>query len=87
MTEVLFSAGERNADPKSPPSKQTSEISLWERLGKASIVDIESSCFSWNMLSSLHHTEHSSSTDHSEEDQSKPLEVYIYHYNLGLIDL
>lgn len=77
MIEVLSSAGEGNIDPKSPPSNQSSEISLWERLGKASAVDIESSCFSWNMLSSLHHTEHSSSTDHSEEDQSKPLEVYI----------
>lgn len=72
-----FSAGERSADPKSPPSKETSEISLWERLGKASIVDIDSSSFSWTMLSSLHHTEHSSSTDHSEEDQSKPLEVTV----------
>ncbi|ESQ31920.1 hypothetical protein EUTSA_v10003616mg [Eutrema salsugineum] len=75
--DMVASAGERNADPKTPPSKQTSEISLWERLGKASIVDIESSSFSWNMLSSLHHTEHSSSTDHSEEDQCKPLEVTV----------
>ncbi|EOA19911.1 hypothetical protein CARUB_v10000161mg [Capsella rubella] len=77
IDDMVTSAGERNADPKSPPSKQSSEISLWERLGKASIVDIDSSCFSWNMLSSLHHTEHSSSTDHSEEDQSKPLEVTV----------
>jgi atypical dual specificity phosphatase len=77
IDDMVTSAGERNTDPKSPPSRQSSEISLWERLGKASTVDIDSSCFSWNMLSSLHHTEHSSSTDHSEEDQSKPLEVYI----------
>ncbi|KAL0738502.1 hypothetical protein Bca4012_014712 [Brassica carinata] len=77
LDDMLSSAGERNADPKSPPSKETSEISLWERLGKASIVDIDSSSFSWSMLSSLHHTEHSSSTDHSEEDQSKPLEVTV----------
>ncbi|RID59371.1 hypothetical protein BRARA_F02606 [Brassica rapa] len=75
--DMVSSAGERNADPKSPPSKESSEISLWERLGKASIVDIDSSSFSWSMLSSLHHTEHSSSTDHSEEDQSKPLEVTV----------
>ncbi|KAJ0248684.1 Dual specificity protein phosphatase PHS1 [Hirschfeldia incana] len=75
--DMVSSAGERSADPKSPPSKETSEISLWERLGKASIVDIDSSSFSWSMLSSLHHTEHSSSTDHSEEDQSKPLEVTV----------
>ncbi|XP_009150902.1 dual specificity protein phosphatase PHS1 isoform X2 [Brassica rapa] len=74
---MIWFQGERNADPKSPPSKETSEISLWERLGKASIVDIDSSSFSWSMLSSLHHTEHSSSTDHSEEDQSKPLEVTV----------
>ncbi|CAA7023411.1 unnamed protein product [Microthlaspi erraticum] len=77
IDDMVTSAGERNADPKSPPSKETSEISLWERLGKASIVDIDSSCFSWSMLSSLHHTEHSSSTDHSEEDQTKPLEVTV----------
>ncbi|KFK27653.1 hypothetical protein AALP_AA8G411100 [Arabis alpina] len=77
LDDLVTSAGERNVDPKSPPSRQTSEISLWERLGKASIVDIDSSSFSWNMLSSLHHTEHSSSTDHSEEDQSKPLEVTV----------
>ncbi|CAN7024592.1 hypothetical protein IGI04_024262 [Brassica rapa subsp. trilocularis] len=77
IDDMVPSAGERNADPKSPPSKETSEISLWERLGKASIVDIDSSSFSWSMLSSLHHTEHSSSTDHSEEDQSKPLEVTV----------
>ncbi|KAF8053479.1 hypothetical protein N665_1411s0012 [Sinapis alba] len=75
--DMVSSAGEGNVDPKSPPSKETSEISLWERLGKASIVDIDSSSFSWSMLSSLHHTEHSSSTDHSEEDQSKPLEVTV----------
>ncbi|KAJ4871464.1 Dual specificity protein phosphatase PHS1 [Raphanus sativus] len=77
LDDMVSSAGERSADPKSPPSKETSEISLWERLGKASIVDIDSSSFSWTMLSSLHHTEHSSSTDHSEEDQSKPLEVTV----------
>ncbi|CAF2016683.1 unnamed protein product [Brassica napus] len=77
IDDMVSSAGERNADPKSPPSKETSEISLWERLGKASIVDIDSISFSWSMLSSLHHTEHSSSTDHSEEDQSKPLEVTV----------
>ncbi|CAH8365082.1 unnamed protein product [Eruca vesicaria subsp. sativa] len=77
LDDMVSSAGERNADPKSPPCKESSEISLWERLGKASIVDIESNSFSWSMLSSLHHTEHSSSTDHSEEDQSKPLEVTV----------
>ncbi|CAN8264976.1 unnamed protein product [Cochlearia groenlandica] len=77
IDDMVTSAGERNADPKSPPGKESLELSLWERLGKACIVDIESSSFSWSMLSSLHHTEHSSSTDNSEEDQCKPLEVTV----------
>lgn len=54
---------------------QPPEISLWERLGNASAVDTESSDFSWNLLSSLHHTEHSSSSEHSEDEMSKVLEV------------
>ncbi|XP_052164342.1 dual specificity protein phosphatase PHS1-like isoform X2 [Oryza glaberrima] len=58
-------------------SSQPTEISLWERLGNASALDIESPDFSWNMLSSLHHTEHSSSSDHSEDEMSKPLEVTV----------
>ncbi|XP_010550757.1 PREDICTED: dual specificity protein phosphatase PHS1 isoform X2 [Tarenaya hassleriana] len=69
--------GELIVDPKCSPIKQSSEISLWERLGKASMLDIESSLFSWNMLSSLHHTEHSSNSDPSEEDQIKALEVTV----------
>lgn len=56
---------------------QPPEISLWERLGNASAVDTESSDFSWNMLSSLHHTEHSSSSEHSEDEMSKVLEVTV----------
>lgn len=51
------------------------EISLWERLGKAAMLDIESGSFSWEGLSSLHHTEHSSSNEHSEDEMNKPLEV------------
>jgi atypical dual specificity phosphatase len=31
---------------------------LWERLGMASMMDIESSDFSWSFLISLHHTKH-----------------------------
>uniref|UniRef100_A0A0E0MVD3 Uncharacterized protein n=1 Tax=Oryza rufipogon TaxID=4529 RepID=A0A0E0MVD3_ORYRU len=58
-------------------SSQPTEISLWERLGNASALDIESPDFSWNMLSSLHHTEHSSSSDHSEDEMCKPLEVTV----------
>ncbi|XP_057420318.1 dual specificity protein phosphatase PHS1-like [Lotus japonicus] len=53
------------------------EISLWERLGKAAMLDIESSSFSWDTLSSLHHTEHSSSNEHSEDEMCKPLEVTV----------
>ncbi|KDO51295.1 hypothetical protein CISIN_1g038745mg, partial [Citrus sinensis] len=65
-------------DPKGPlPTEQPTENSLWERLGKASMLDIESSLFSWDMLSSLHHTEHSSSTDQSEDELNKALEVTV----------
>ncbi|KAL6627780.1 hypothetical protein ACP70R_031506 [Stipagrostis hirtigluma subsp. patula] len=56
---------------------QPPEISLWERLGNASALDIESSDFSWNSLSSLHHTEHSSGSEHSEDEMSKALEVTV----------
>lgn len=59
------------------PTEQPPETSLWERLGKAAMLDIESSAFSWDMLSSLHHTEHSSSTEHSEDEQNKALEVTV----------
>ncbi|XP_042491461.1 dual specificity protein phosphatase PHS1-like [Macadamia integrifolia] len=72
------SAGELVSDPISPMlCDQGPEISLWERLGKAAILDIESSEFSWDMLSSLHHTEHSSSTEQSEDEMNKALEVTV----------
>ncbi|KAM7480203.1 hypothetical protein LguiA_028416 [Lonicera macranthoides] len=61
----------------SPPSEQATETNLWERLGKAAKLDIDSSSFSWNMLSSLHHTEHSSSCEHSEDEMNKPIEVTV----------
>lgn len=61
---------EKNLTFDQPP-----DISLWERLGNASALDIESSGFSWNTLSSLHHTEHSSSSEHSEDEMNKALEV------------
>ncbi|KAJ6294356.1 hypothetical protein OIU76_022436 [Salix suchowensis] len=69
--------GESLVDSKSPPPGQASEISLWERLGKAVALDIELSSFSWDMLSSLHHTEHSSSNENSEDEMSKALEVTV----------
>lgn len=73
---MQFSAGEVIDDSKSPlPPELTTETSLWERLGKAAMLDIESSSFSWDRLASLHHTEHSSSTEHSEDEMNKALEV------------
>ncbi|XP_059649367.1 dual specificity protein phosphatase PHS1-like isoform X2 [Cornus florida] len=75
---VPMSAGESLLESKgSLPSEQATEISLWERLGKASMLDVESSSFPWDMLSSLHHTEHGSSTEQSEDDMNKPLEVTV----------
>ncbi|KAJ6748330.1 DUAL SPECIFICITY PROTEIN PHOSPHATASE PHS1 [Salix purpurea] len=71
------SVGESLVDSKSPPPEQAPEASLWERLGKAVALDIELSSFSWDMLSSLHHTEHSSSTGNSEDEMSKALEVIV----------
>nr|GMD10636.1 dual specificity protein phosphatase PHS1 isoform X1 [Ipomoea batatas] len=58
-------------------SEQASEVSLWERLGKAAMLDIESSSFSWNMLSSLHHIEQTTSTEQSEDEMNKALEVTV----------
>ncbi|CBI15744.3 unnamed protein product, partial [Vitis vinifera] len=73
-----FCSGESTVDSRSSlPVEQATEISLWERLGKAAMMDIESCSFSWDMLSSLHHTEHSSSNDHSEDEMSKALEVTV----------
>lgn len=78
LDTMPVSAGESLVDPKGPlPTEQPTEISLWERLGKASMLGIESSLFSWDMLSSLHHTEHSSSTDQSEDELNKALEVTV----------
>lgn len=62
-------------DPKLVLHPDQTEISLWDRLGKAATLDIESSSFSWDMLSSLHHTEHSSSNEHSEDEMNKALEL------------
>ncbi|KAJ1411885.1 Tyrosine specific protein phosphatases domain [Sesbania bispinosa] len=64
-------------EPKWGLHPDQTEISLWERLGNAAMLDIESSSFSWDMLSSLHHTEHSSSNEHSEDEMNKALEVTV----------
>ncbi|KAG5537284.1 hypothetical protein RHGRI_024660 [Rhododendron griersonianum] len=75
-TSMPLSAGDFISDPvRSLPSEQATEISLWERFGKAAMLDIESNSFSWDMLSSLHHTEHDSSTEQSEDEMNKALEI------------
>nr|GEX49025.1 dual specificity protein phosphatase PHS1 isoform X2 [Tanacetum cinerariifolium] len=77
LDSMLISAGDLSLASKTyPPFEQVGEISLWERLGKAAMLNIESSSFSWDMLSSLHHTEHSSSNEHPEDD-TKALEVTV----------
>ncbi|KAI5383875.1 Very-long-chain (3R)-3-hydroxyacyl-CoA dehydratase [Lathyrus oleraceus] len=64
-------------DKKCDMQIDQTEISLWERLGKAAMLDIESSSFSWDGLSSLYHTEHSSSNEQSEDEINKALEVTV----------
>ncbi|WCJ36340.1 dual specificity protein phosphatase family protein [Euphorbia peplus] len=72
LDTMTSGAGESFVDAKSDlPNEQAPEINLLERLGKAAVLDIESSSFSWDMLSSLHHNEHSSSTEHSEDEMNK----------------
>ncbi|KAM7276768.1 hypothetical protein ACFE04_018634 [Oxalis oulophora] len=66
-------------DSKTDPTPdQAPDISLWDRLGKAAMSDVNSTSFSWDYLSSLHHTEHSTSlSEHSEDESNKPLEVTV----------
>ncbi|KAL1812632.1 hypothetical protein ACET3Z_022697 [Daucus carota] len=74
----FLSAGESSLDSTSAlPADQVREFSLWDRLGKAAVLDIESNSFSWSMLSSVHRTENSSSTEPSEDEMNKPLEVTV----------
>ncbi|KAJ6798659.1 dual specificity protein phosphatase PHS1-like [Iris pallida] len=53
------------------------ELSLWERLGNAAMLDIESSDLSWDALSSLYHTKHTSSAEQSEDELNKALELTV----------
>ncbi|XP_042501057.1 LOW QUALITY PROTEIN: dual specificity protein phosphatase PHS1-like [Macadamia integrifolia] len=72
------SAGESVADSKhSVPCNEGPDITLWERLGKAAMLDIESSEFSWDMLASLHHTGYSNSAEQAEDETNKALEVTV----------
>lgn len=73
--EVNDSGGLDRESDNLPPPDQASEPNLWERLGNAAMLDIESGDFSWDGLSSLHHTEHTSSAEYSEDEMNKPIEV------------
>ncbi|CAI8599033.1 unnamed protein product [Vicia faba] len=53
------------------------EISVWDRLGKAEMLDIDSHSFSWDTLSSLHHTEHTNSNQHSDDEVNRVLEITV----------
>ncbi|GAA0138520.1 protein phosphatase [Lithospermum erythrorhizon] len=76
--DIPLSAEESSIDLKNTPALgHTSEVSLFQRLGNAAMLDIESSSFSWNMLSSLHHTEYGNSTEQPEEEMNKALEVTV----------
>ncbi|GAB2221408.1 hypothetical protein Drorol1_Dr00012584 [Drosera rotundifolia] len=75
---LSLSAGESSSDANnSSEFEQTTDICLWERLDKAAMLDIESSTFSWSTLSSLHHTEHNTPIDQSEDETNKALEVTV----------
>ncbi|KAG9136407.1 hypothetical protein Leryth_024936 [Lithospermum erythrorhizon] len=76
--DIPLSAEESSTNLKDTPALGHSvEVSLFQRFGNAAMLDIESTSFSWNMLSSLHHTEHGSSMDQTEEEMSKALEVTV----------
>ncbi|XP_015699315.1 dual specificity protein phosphatase PHS1-like isoform X1 [Oryza brachyantha] len=69
-------------------SYQLPSASLWDRLGKVTMMDIESSDFSWSSLSSLHHTKHSTtSTEPCEDDTSRSFEVTVNSGGVVLIAL
>ncbi|KAF0920799.1 hypothetical protein E2562_037216 [Oryza meyeriana var. granulata] len=52
--------------------------SLWDRLGRVTMMDIESSDFSWSSLSSLHHTKHTTtSAEPCEDDTGRSFEVTV----------
>ncbi|WOH10024.1 hypothetical protein DCAR_0729485 [Daucus carota subsp. sativus] len=75
--QLLRTGEPRVSSTSSAYIEHSSEFTLWERLGKAAMLDIESTSFSWNNLSSLHHTEHSSSTEQPEDEMNKALEVTV----------
>ncbi|KAJ3702094.1 hypothetical protein LUZ61_005799 [Rhynchospora tenuis] len=57
---------------------ENQELSLWKRLGKAAMLDIESEEFDWSSLVSLHHIKHTTSNaDQSEDESNKAVEVTV----------
>ncbi|XP_074278372.1 dual specificity protein phosphatase PHS1-like [Silene latifolia] len=76
--DMPLSAGESDFGLEySTASEKPTEVSLWQRLGKAAMLDIESNFLCWDSLSSLHHTEHSGSAEQSDDDMCKALEVTV----------
>ncbi|XP_078439406.1 dual specificity protein phosphatase family protein isoform X2 [Wolffia australiana] len=73
QTAVFFGEGESQTSS----SEQAPETSLWERLGNAAAMDIESGNFPWSTLSSLHHTEHACNSEQTEDDMNRALEVTV----------
>ncbi|KAK8941424.1 Dual specificity protein phosphatase PHS1 [Platanthera zijinensis] len=59
------------------PLDQAPETSLWARLETAATLNIESNSITWSCLSSLHHTEHTSGDEKSEDELNKALEVTV----------
>ncbi|KAM0861431.1 hypothetical protein ACQ4PT_045892 [Festuca glaucescens] len=83
IESTISSDGIENVDTDSDaiypdPFDQLPKTSLWDRLGRVSMMDIESSNFSWNSLSSLHHTKHTTtSTEPTEDDTNRSFEVTV----------
>ncbi|KAK1664737.1 hypothetical protein QYE76_052896 [Lolium multiflorum] len=83
IESTISSDGIENVDTDSDaiypdPFDQLPKTSLWDRLGRVSMMDIESSNFSWSSLSSLHHTKHTTtSTEPTEDDTNRSFEVTV----------
>ncbi|CAL5204482.1 unnamed protein product [Lathyrus oleraceus] len=74
---IPFCLGESAEDAEIDMLPDQTENSVWDRLGKAEMLDIESSSFTWDMLSSLHHTEHTCSNEHPEDEINRALEMTV----------
>ncbi|KAL6627850.1 hypothetical protein ACP70R_031576 [Stipagrostis hirtigluma subsp. patula] len=77
-SEGLELADPDNSMIDSDPCDQLPEPSLSVRLGRVSMMDIESSNFSWSSLTSLYHTKHTTvSTEPTEDDNNRSFEVTV----------